>query len=103
MAKSRSKSRTRSRKSPRRFLVKKGERCPSGFIRTVQVKKSSKKYGTRLPSYCVEFPEVEKFKRSRKTKSNKKSKSRYRKSKKGSRKVSRKGSRKYKFIGVEND
>jgi len=99
MVKSRSKSRTKSRKSPRRFIVKKGARCPTGFIRTVQVKKSSKKYGTRLPSYCVEFPEVEKFKRSRRTKSNKKSKSRSRKSKKRS----RKGSRKYRFIGIEKD
>ena len=99
MAKSKSKSRSKSRKSPRRFLVKKGDRCPTGYIRTVQVKKSSKKYGTRLPSYCVEFPEIEKFKRNRKSKS----RSRKSKLKRSKSKGSRKGSRKYRFIGVEKD
>ena len=101
MAKSKSKSKNRSRKSPRKFLLKKGSRCPTGYIRTVQVKKSSKKYGTRLPSYCVEFPEVEKFKRRRRTKSKSKSKSFRRLSRKKS-KGSKKGSRKYKFIGIDD-
>ncbi len=109
-SKTKSKSKNRSRKSPRKFLLKKGSKCPTGYIRTLQVKKSSKKYGTRLPSYCVEFPEVENFKRRRRTKSKSKSKSPRRKSlKKTSRKVSRKkskrskkGSRKYKFIGIDD-
>lgn len=108
--KSKSLSRSISRKSPRKFLLKKGDICPTGYIRTLQVKKSSKKYGTRLPSYCVEFPEVENFKRRRRTKSKSKSKAQSRKSlKKTSRKVSRKkskgskkGSRKYKFIGIDD-
>ena len=117
-SKSKSKSKNRSRKSPRKFLLKKGSRCPTGYIRTVQVKKSSKKYGTRLPSYCVEFPEVENFKRRRRTKSKSKSKPlrrkssvraklmgfdgiSYRLSSKKS-KGSKKGSRKYKFIGIDD-
>ena len=110
-SKTKSKSKNRSRKSPRKFLLKKGSRCPTGYIRTLQVKKSSKKYGTRLPSYCVEFPEVEKFKRRRRTKSKSKSKAKYSPSQYGKspRKVSRKkskgskkGSRKYKFIGIDD-
>jgi hypothetical protein len=96
MAKSRSRkgksprknSRKGSRKSPRKFLLKKGSQCPTGYLRIKQVKKSSKKYGTRLPSYCVEFSGAEKMKKIiRKV------------SRKGSSKGSSKGSRKYRFIG----
>ena len=61
MAKSRSRK-TKS-KSPRKFLLKKGSKCPTGYLHIKQVKKNSKKYGTRLPSYCVQFPQAEKMKK----------------------------------------
>lgn len=90
MAKSRKYSKKnkskRKTRSPHKFLVKKNERCPSGYLKTFEVKRNSKKYGTKLPSYCVEFPMMKKSKGSRKRKSGSRGK--------------RKMSRKYKFIGV---
>jgi hypothetical protein len=105
MAKSRkyskkSKSRSRSRRKisrPHKFLVKKTEGCPSGYLKTFEVKRNSKKYGTKLPSFCVEFPMMKKSK----GKSRKSLKGSRKTSRKGSKKVSRKMSRKYKFIGID--
>ena len=76
---------SRNSKSPRKFLLKKGQSsCPSGYIKGIIVQATNKKYGTRKPKFCIEFP----MKKS-------KSKSRSRKaSRKASRKQSRKQSRK---------
>ena len=47
MAKSKSRSRKTKSKSPHKFLLKKGSKCPTGYLHIKQVKKNSKKYFER--------------------------------------------------------
>jgi hypothetical protein len=46
-------SRKVSRKSSRKYQIKKSDKCPTGYIKTIQTMKDNKRYGTKLPYFCV--------------------------------------------------